>query len=192
MKHVSRWATLVALLLVPSAVFATVVISETIEEMVQASTVVVRGRIQQVQPQLEEASGRINTYADIQVIEVLKGKPVGSILVKQPGGDIGGGHRGTYVAGAGQFVTGQDSVLFLEAATDEPNVFILRALAAGKVDLEKSSKGQMRAVRHLGGLAFYERQAVKDPIHVVKPEEDLGPPDVFLSRIRTALKAGAK
>ncbi len=189
-KNVTRWATAVALVLVPSAVFATVVISETIEEMARASTLVVRGRIVQVQPQLEEMSGRINTYADIQVTEVLKGGAVRSVLVKQPGGEIG--DRGTHVAGAGKFVTGQDTVLFLEAATDEANVYILRALAAGKVDLEKSSKGEVKAVRHLGGLAFYEREPNKDPLHLVKPEENFGSPDAFLARIRSALKEGGK
>ena len=191
MKHLSRWATAVALLLVPSAVFATVVIAETIEEMARASTMVVRGRISQVQPQFEESSGRTNTYADIQVLEVLKGPPVGSILVKQPGGETPG-RRTTYVAGTGHFLTGQDSVLFLEQATDEPNVFILRALAAGKVDFEKSSKGELRAVRHLSGLAFYERQPSKDPLREVKSDEDLGTPEGFLSRVRAALKEGAK
>jgi hypothetical protein len=130
MKLVSRWATVVALLLLPSAVFATVVIGETIEEMARASTIVVRGRVVQVQPQLEESTGRIYTYADVQVIEVLKGASVASVLVKQPGGEIG--NKGTHVSGAGRFVTGEDTVLFLERATDESNVFILRALAAGK------------------------------------------------------------
>lgn len=189
MKLLSRWAPIIALVLIPSAVLATVVISETIEEMARASTVVVRGRIVQVQPQLEESSGRINTYADLQVIEVLKGPKAGSMLIKQPGGIIG--ERGMQVAGAGKFTTGQDSVLFLEAATDEANVYILRGLAAGKVDFEKSSKGQPIAVRHLGGLAFYDR-TVKDPLRVVRPEEDLGSPEVFLTRVRTALSGGEK
>lgn len=188
MKHVSRWATVVALLLVPSVVLATVVISETIEEMARASHVVVRGRVSQVQPQLQESSGHIYTYADIQVIEVLKGPKLSSLMVKQPGGELG--DRGTHVAGTGKFSSGQDTVLFLERATDEANVFILRGLAAGKVDLEKSSKGQLKAVRHLHGLAFHER--TRDPLRVVHPEEDLGPPDVFLSRVRAALSGGAK
>ncbi len=190
MKQVSRWATVVAVAMIPSAGFATIVISETIEEMARASTAVVRGRIVQVQAQLEESSGRINTYADIQVIEVLKGGPVGAILVKQPGGEIG--DRGTHVAGAGRFVTGQDSVLFLERAPDEPGVFILRALAAGKVDFEKSVTGELKAVRHLGGLGFYDRRPRVDPIRSVKAEEDLGRFEVFLARLRAALKGGAQ
>ena len=191
MKPVSRWATLVALLLVPSAVWATVVIDETIEDMARAATVVVRGRVLQVQPQLEESSGRIYTYADIQVMEVFKGAGTGSILVKSPGGEIG--NRGTAVAGAAKFVSGQDTVLFLEQAPNEPGVFILRALAASKVDLEKTTKGELKAVRHLDGIAFHSRTPSKEPLRVVvKTEEDLGSPDVFLARVRSALKDGAK
>lgn len=190
MKRVSRWAIVSAICLLPSVVMATVVIAETIEEMARASTVVVRGRILQVQPQLEESSGRINTYADIQVVEVLKGPRLASILVKQPGGELG--NRGTAVAGTGKFREGQDSVVFLEAAPDEPGVYILRGLAAGKVDLEKSSKGELRAVRHLAGLAFYAKAPSLDPVHRVVPEDDLGTPDAFLARVRAALSGGAK
>ena len=185
MKKITHWAPFAAILLFPTAVLATVVIAETIEEMARASTMVVRGRIVQVQPQLEESSGRIYTYADIRVIEVLKGAKVGSVLVKQPGGVVG--NRGMRVAGAGRFIEGQDSVLFLEDAPDEPGVFILRALAAGKIDLETSKKGELKAVRHLGGLAFYGQQSDQNPLRRVQPEEDFGTPEVFLSRLRSAL-----
>jgi dipeptidyl aminopeptidase/acylaminoacyl peptidase len=190
MKPVSRWATVVALLLVPSAVRATVVIDETIEDMARASTVVVRGRVLQVQPQLEESSGRIYTYADIQVLEVFKGAGTGSILVKSPGGEIG--NRGTVVAGAAKFVSGQDTVLFLEQSPNEPGVFVLRALAASKVDLETTTKGELKAVRHLDGIAFHARAPSKEPLRVVTAQEDLGSPAVFLARVRSALKDGAK
>lgn len=177
-------AIVAAILLVPSVVLATVVIAETIEEMVTATPVIVRGRVLQVQPQLEESSGRINTYADLQVIDVLKGPRLGSVLVKQPGGELG--NRGTHVAGVAKFKEGQDSVLFLEPS-NEPNVYFVRGLAAGKVDLEKSPKGELRAVRHLDGLAFAPKIGVLRP---VTPDGDLGPPEPFLNRIRAAVSKG--
>ncbi|GEM_PF-2069266 len=190
MKKVTRGVAAAALLLLPTAVFATVVVAESIEEMARASTVVVRGRVLQVQPQFDESKGMIVTYADVQVVEVLKGRPIASVLVKQPGGELNG--RGTHVAGAGQFVKGQDTVLFLEAAPDESNVFILRALSAGKVDFETSKLGELRAIRHLDGLAFYEKRGEQDPLRMVTPEETFGSPDAFLARIRAALKGGGK
>lgn len=187
MNRLPLRAIVAAILLVPSVVLATVVIAETIEEMTQASPVIVRGRVLQVQPQLEEASGRIYTYADLQVSEVLKGPRLTSILVKQPGGEIG--NRGTAVAGTAKFKEGQDTVLFLEPAVDEQNVFIVHGLAAGKVDLEKSAKGELRALRKLDGLGF----AVKGSLKPVVPDGDLGPPDTFLNRVRAAVtKGGAR
>lgn len=184
MNRVPTRAIVAAILLVPAVVMATVVIAETIEEMTQATPVIVRGRVLQVQPQLEESSGRINTYADLQVIEVLKGPRVASVLVKQPGGELG--NRGTMVSGVARFKAGQDTVLFLEPAVNEPNVFFVRGLAAGKIDLEKSPKGEMRAVRHLDGLGF----AAKGTLRPVVPDGDLGPPDTFLNRVRAAVSGG--
>ena len=186
MKNVTRGVAAAALLLLPTAVLATVVVGETIEEMARASTAVVRGRVLQVQPQYDESKGMIVTYADVQVVEVLKGRPMKSVLVKQPGGELNG--RGTQVAGAGKFVKGQDTVLFLEAAVDEPGVFILRALSAGKVDLETSKLGELRAVRHLGGIAFADKTGIRE----VQPEESFGSPDAFLARVRAALKGGGR
>ena len=188
MKRVSLCATVVALVLFPTAVLATAVIAETMEEMTQHSSMVVRGTVRQVQVQLNNDTGRIYTYADIQVTEGLKGSRGGSVLVKTPGGEILG--RGQGVAGAGTFVTGQDTVLFLEPAVDEQGVWILRALAAGKIDLEKSSKGELRAVRHLEGIAFFDKAG--STVRRVHPEDDLGTPDAFLARIRTAALAGAR
>ena len=61
MKRVSRSAIAAAIVLLPSAVLATAVISETIEEMTLASTLIVRGRVGQVQPQLDDRFRRIYT-----------------------------------------------------------------------------------------------------------------------------------
>src|SRR5438067_2214909 len=144
MTRLFRWALAVAIVLVPSAVMATAVIAMSIEEMARAAPLIVRGRVGQVQAQLNESRGRISTYADIQVLQVLKGPAVTSVLVRSQGGELGG--KGQSVAGAARFIPGQDTVLFLEPAVDEPGVWILPALASSKVDLERSSKGELRAI----------------------------------------------
>ena len=187
MKRGFRVATAAALALLPSAVLATAVIAETIDEMARAAPLVVRGQVVQVQPQWDERGARIYTYADVQVTQVLKGPGLASVLVKSPGGEIGA--RGQRVAGAAHFSKGQDTVLFLEPAVDERGVWIIRSLAAGKVDVERSSKGELRAIRRLDGLAFFAtgRPSLRD----VHPEEDFGTPEQLLSRILLALKGGA-
>ena len=186
MKRVSPWAIAAVSALLPSAVIASAVIAESIEEMTRNAPMVVHGRVGQVQVQLDEQHGRIFTYADVRVIDVLKGPKVASVLIRTPGGEIAG--RGQAVAGAEHFTAGQDTVLFLEPLPDEPGVWICRALAAGKVDLETSKTGDLRAVRHLEGLAFFQ----KGTIHPVHPEDELGAADAFLTRVRNAVKGGAR
>jgi hypothetical protein len=45
-------------------------------------------------------------------------------------------------------------------------------------------------VRHLDGLAFFGRG--RDPIRVVRPEENLGTGEEFLARIARALTEGGR
>ena len=119
--------------------------------------------------------------------EGLKGPKVASVLIKTPGGELAG--RGERVAGTERFTPDQDTLLFLEPAVDERGVWIVRTFAAGKVDLETTRKGELRAVRHLEGLAFFQKS---DAVRVVQPEDDLGPAELFLTRVRQAVKAGAR
>ncbi len=188
MKRLSRWAIAAAIALLPSAVIASSVISETIEELAHNAPMIVRGRVGQVQPQLDERYQRIYTYSDLQVTEVFKGPKVASVLIKTPGGEIAG--RGQRVAGAERFSPGEDTILFLEPAVDEAGVYILRTLAAGKVNLEPSKLGELRARRHLEGLAFYGNRGAVQVL--APPQDDLGPAEAFLARVRAALKGGGR
>ena len=186
MKRLNLWTIATALALLPSAVMATSVVAETIEELSRAAPIVVRGTVRQVQTQFDERFGEINTYADVQVTEVIKGATtITSVLVKSPGGEING--RGQRVAGAARFIAGQDTVLFMQPAVDESGVFIVRSLAAGKVDFERTAKGQLQAVRHLEGLAFFAGRA-----GTVQPQQELGTADAFLNRVRQVLRGGAR
>ena len=120
-------------LLVASLAQATVVKDESIETMTAHAHSVVRGTVRSVQPMLDEHA-KIWTYVEVAVTETLKGDVPRLLLVKQPGGELGG--KGQWVAGVARFEPGQDCVLFLERATDEARVHVVYALAAGKVDFE--------------------------------------------------------
>jgi hypothetical protein len=169
---------------------ASVVVAQTIEEMTRSVPLVVRGRVGQVQASWDEGNRRIWTRSEIAVQEVLKGSSPSTVLVRQPGGEVG--NDGLFVAGTAKFQTGEEVVLFLEPAPDEAGVFSVYALAAGKVSLETTRVGEVRAVRDLDGLGLYALAGPdKGKVTAVGGKEDLGTPARFLGRVRQAA-GGAK
>lgn len=173
---------LLALLLLASAANASVVISESLEEMVHGSARILRGNVANVRSVLDEKNGRIYTYVDLEVTEVLKGEKVATAVLKEAGGTVGGISQ--EIIGAPHFATGEDIVVFLEPS-NESNMWLVRSLSAGKVTLLKSAKGELRAKRQFEGLAFFDR---KNGVHE-RAGEDLGTAQNFLSKIRSVLGA---
>lgn len=184
-----------AFALLPAVAFATVVIERSLEEMAKVSPVVVRGTVGQVQARWDDqAPNRIETWAEVQVLDGIKGAREGSmLLVKQPGGIIG--NFGQHVSGVAQFTPGQDTLLFLEPAVDAPGAYLVVALAAGKVDFEASPKtGEVRAVRRLGGLGFARPAGEAPAVRRLDAAgvEDLGTPKALLDRVKAAVRRASK
>ncbi len=185
MSRRTCWGLGVLGLALSTSAVATVVVAQSLEEMAAAAPVIVVGKVGQVQSRWDEARARIYTYAEIASGEHLKGEAPKTFLVRQPGGEVG--PIGQQVSGAAQFEAGEDVALFLEKAPDEAGVFIVYAMAAGKVLFETSRVGEVRAVRHLEGLAFYELSATAKPRLRQSGPDDLGTPAQFLSRVRAAV-----
>ena len=187
----TRWTRALALACTLAALpaVATVVLAQSIEEMSRAVPVVVRAQVGQVQSSWDAEHTRISTYTELKVLEPLKGSPGASVLVKQPGGEVG--EKGQHVAGAARFAPGEEVVLFLEPAPDEAQVFVVNAMAAGKVALEKTKVGEVRAVRRLDGIAFYDLKGAQKIVRPVGDFEDLGPAADFLQRVRRAVRPGS-
>lgn len=185
LQRSTRIALVGALLALPAA--ATVVIAQSLEEMAATSPLVLRATIGQVQTAWNEGHTTIETFAEVSVREALKGSvaPGAILMVRSPGGIVG--KMGAYVAGAPQFKQGEEVVLLLEPAADRPDVWLVSGLAAGKINLEKNSFGELRAVRDLRGIAFYERTAKAPKYHEVTKPEDLGTPEQVIARLRAAV-----
>ncbi len=173
---------------VPLAALASVVKAETLAQMVDATPVVVHARIHQVQVAADEAKGRTFTYAEVEVLEALKGQVPPRFLVRQTGGTVGG--RTVHVEGAPRFEEGSEAVLFLEPAADEPSLYLVHALAAGKFDVEKNKVGEVRVTRHLDGLAFAQPGA--HTVTRVRDVEDDGTPEAFLTKLKALIAGGAR
>jgi hypothetical protein len=182
-------ATLGLVLLCASQAQATVVIAETVEEMARGATVVVRGTVGQQQVRWEEGRRKIGTLTEIRVDERIKGEVGSVLLVRQPGGALDG--LVYQVAGAAQFRAGDEVVLFLEPLRADPTLFVPRAMAAGKVALVRTRLGEIRALRDLRDLAFYDpAQPPEQVLREVNPHDDLGPAEEFLARVRDAARSG--
>lgn len=177
-------ALAVALAATALPVLGATVVRLTFEELTARAEVVVRGTVRTTKARLNRAQGRVWTFTQIDVSEGLKGSSHRSITVRQPGGEADG--IGQTVAGAARFSEGEDVVVFLARAPDDPAVYQVLSLSAGKVRLQTTLSSK-RAKRDLDGLQFAEGPSPSG-IRLVS-SEDLGDADAFVARIRAAAKA---
>jgi hypothetical protein len=175
-----------ALSLGACAALASVVKAETFEQSVAASPVIVHAKVGQVQAVLDQ--GRIWTFVEVQVVDKLKGNAPAHFIVRQSGGVYG--ELTTSVSGAPHFETGEEAVLFLEPARDDPSMLLVHALAAGKYNIELDRFGNKRVMQHLNGLAF--ASPGQQGIRRLGTEEDDGKPEEFLAKLKKVIAGGAK
>lgn len=96
----------------PQAAQATTLTSLSVEQMTDASDLVVRGVVTEVWAE-KDANGRIWTRAQIEVNDVLKGAPgTRSVVVDQLGGVLNNEYQ--VVHSATRFSVGEDAFFFLE------------------------------------------------------------------------------
>lgn len=159
----------------------------TFEELTTRADAVVHGRVVGSTPRLDAGKGRISTFTEVEVTEAVKGAPGKKVMVRQPGGEVGG--IGQSVAGAARFAPGEEVVLFLQRAPDDASVFHVLSMSAGKVRLEQKRDAR-RAVRDLDGIHFPDQPQATGGVKVVS-SEDLGDAGQFLARLRAAARAAA-
>lgn len=179
-----RVLALVAALLSVAA-SATVIIQETLEQMAQRVPVIVRGRVARSVAGWDDSKQRIWTWTELSVTERVKGAVPGVLLLKQPGGEVEG--FGQAVAGTASFREGEDVVVFLDKAPDEPDTWRVYGMSAGKIFFSEVD-GKRVAQRDTTGLAFaVPGGGVVAPTGAV---EQLGTADAFLAELRRFVKKG--
>jgi hypothetical protein len=124
-----------------SPLFGTTLQQLTLDQMIQKSTTVVRGKAQQTTAAPHGAV--IYTHYRIQVTEQWKGAPVSPIDVSVPGG-WANGTRQTY-SGAPTFLDGQDYVFFLW--TSRTGLTQVIGLSQGLFIVTADSTGQLMVTR---------------------------------------------
>ena len=88
----------------------------TIEQMVDASDGIVRGKVTEVWTEPDPDTQMIWTHAQIEVSSVLKGEEAQVIVLEQPGGSWG--TREAMVEGVARFSVGEEGYFFVEHLRD--------------------------------------------------------------------------
>jgi hypothetical protein len=123
----------VILLLPGSSVLATQVLHRTPAQLGQQSTLVVRGRVTNVESYWNTSRTKIFTRTSVAIDETYKGRPVGAVTVVQMGGVVDGVR--VTVAGALAWRQGEEVVLFLEPY--EAGSFHIAGFSQGKFEVER-------------------------------------------------------
>lgn len=115
----SRWLTTFGLALglaaaTPTAE-ATVLATLTVDQMTDASDLVVRGTVTEVWSAKDD-NGYIWTHAQVEIDDTWKGEELGAVVVSQPGGYLGS--EFSIVRSVARFSVGEETVMFLEHTGD--------------------------------------------------------------------------
>jgi hypothetical protein len=121
---------------------ATTSIPADLRSLVSAASAVALGRVAVVEPQLAPGSRAVERLVVVRVAEYYKGQLGGEVLLRVPGGEIGG-YR-TVMVGAPAFREGEDVVLFLRG--DAPDRASLVGLAQGVVRVRVDGRTGRRTV----------------------------------------------
>jgi hypothetical protein len=113
------------LLLVAAGASATTLVLMSLEQLSQAASDVVRGRVVSQEMRWNESNTQIVTLTTISVSQRIKGRAQAAVVVEQPGGTVG--NIRSRVAGTVHFQQDGDYVLFLEPS----KIFPSRRLVVG-------------------------------------------------------------
>jgi len=140
---------------------ATTMVQLSLDQLVQASSQVVRGRAISQQSTWNAQRTEIVTLTTIAVEQVVKGEAAGTIVVEQPGGRVGSYRVG--VPGTVRFEPNTSYVLFLEPAPAEPQQptphYLVVGLLQGAYRIYADPvTGEERVMRPLGGVVYSNPQ----------------------------------
>ena len=129
---------LLAGLVLGAPALATSMLSTDVEGLTRSSDAVVRGEVRRVESRWNWDHTRIVTDVEISVVESLKGAPGATVVVTQPGGQVG--DIGQRVSGLAVFSPREEVVVFLKRRT--PTRFQVSGMAQGKFKVERASDGK--------------------------------------------------
>lgn len=190
------WLTACALLaLLPSAARATTVIAPSFDRMVDTSDYIVRATVKSVTSEWREnpdkpAERYIGSRVELEVIEVIKGKPPVPLVLDLVGGRVG--DKELTVQGAPKFIPGQETILFVKG--NGRRIVPLVGMMHGKYNVRRDKLTGRAEVLRTSGHPLYSEQEVSLPEHAasaVPARDSRARPltaDDFATRIRNSPK----
>jgi hypothetical protein len=162
---------------------ATSLLYQDVPALTQSSDAVVQGTVKKTESRWSGDHKRIVTEVSIEVSEFLKGKGSKTVMVLQPGGEVGG--IGQRVSGLASFAEGEEVLLFLERQGAEK--YRVSGMAQGKYRVERSSdKTAAFAVPEATGDAMVIDPQTREPVQVDRQPVDLA---ALKAKVRVAAKA---
>ena len=148
MRTVKTLTIAVALATIATQARATTFVAMTERALARAADAIVVGTVRYIET-VAAPDGAINTLVTVEVEQEAKGHPGHLVVLKQPGGSVGG--RQLWVAGSPSFTIGDRELLFLSAYRD--GTARTTALGMGQFHLSTNPlTGVTHAERTLDGL----------------------------------------
>ncbi|NVJ20388.1 MULTISPECIES: hypothetical protein [Myxococcus] len=117
---------------------ATTQLRVDLSQLSRDSDTVIHGVVRRVESRWSGDGRRIVTDVEVEVKEPLKGQPGNTVLVTQPGGQVG--DIGQVVHGLASFKTGEEVVIFLRKRGTQ--AFRLSGEAQGKYQVQRDAAGK--------------------------------------------------
>ncbi len=129
---------------------ATTLLRMSLSQMAQAADTIVRGRCIATSSRWD--AGSIWTFADVDLIETLKGSPPARIIVRLPGGRVG--NVATHVDAAPNLKPGEEKILFLERT--RANDYAVTAWTEGAFRISRNSRGEETVTQDSSEIAVFD------------------------------------
>ncbi len=176
-------AAALAFFVAPGQARATSMLYQDLSALTQSSDAVVHGTVKKTESRWSGDHQRIVTEVSIDVSEFIKGRGAKTVVVLQPGGEVGG--IGQKISGLASFAEGEEVVLFLERQGAQK--YRVAGMAQGKYRVERSSdKTAAFAVPESTGDAMVIDPQTREPVQVDRQPMDLA---ALKAKVRVAAKA---
>jgi hypothetical protein len=130
---------------------ATTLVRMSLDQLAQASSAIIRGRVVSQETRWNPRHTQILTYTTIAVGQTLKGTPPSRLVIEQIGGKVG--NLRSYVPGTARIQAETDYVLFLEPSSAQPAHYLPVGMMQGVYRVYRDqTTGQERVILPLGSL----------------------------------------
>ncbi len=140
----------VVVLCVPLGVYATTLLRMNLAQIARAADTIVRAKC--VGTSTRWDAGAIWTFAEIDVVETLKGSPSAQLIVRLPGGRVG--NLVSHVEDAPRLSVGEEKVLFLER--NSAGDYSVTGWVEGSFRIRKNAVGEETITQDSSEIAVFD------------------------------------